>query len=826
MRTRAGIGRQVPLFLALLALTACGGPQGPSGPNPPGEGSAVLGPDTKVLDDAALAALISVSQDGELTFEGAGASSLSLEVGDVLLAGVSPSTPQGALRRVEDVDPGPSGVVVKTSQATLVEAFQELHLDLQKTIAPETQTEGVAPQADGISFPFDLVEPGEGGNVELSGAISLAPSFDLDFDIDIASFQVDELTMEFGADQTLLAELSGSGQASFGETVQLGAIPFAPISLVIPTPAGPIPLILTPAVAVEVGLAGSVAGSFQASVNQEASFTAGVGYQDGEAGGFWDGDSELQFEQPTYGAAVSVEASAGPRLEVLLYGAVGPYASVSGVVRANATVEGPPICTRGVLDAGLTAKAGLDLVLDDFDTTLLDEVVPVASFDSCSDDPNAPRPAATWARSLSRIGSTGEDAAAVAEAPDGSYLIVGNSSLFDGITGFGAALWAVRLDPVGNVVWQRAYSGLVTGGVAQAAIATPDGFVIATLTGLIKLDTGGNVMWGRTYSTAEPIAIASIAPAADGGIVLAGTQGLTSKAWAAKADEHGDVIWSRTFAGDDFAGVAALADGGHALVGTIGSNDGDAYVVRLDAAGDVAWERAVDDEYDLNGGDGDPLFQSATDGGFDVAELHGGGLVVVGYSYGAFPNPEPDPTGHFEAWVVELTAGGDLVSSTVHRAPSTATNDVAQAVVVKDDGGVVTLGMRADDASDLFESEDVLVVQGSAYKAFGGSGNDTLNTDSGASASDAALATSDGGLIVAATSDTFSGENELWVLKLGRTANIDFPYDKNPAGSSFENPDANSLETGSGGTDVALTSTSIGAIQVESTPVSGDWQAP
>src|SRR5690606_32507826 len=123
------------------------------------------------------------SQDGELTFEGAGASSLSLEVGDVLLAGVSPSTPQGALRRVEDVDPGPSGVVVKTSQATLVEAFQELHLDLQQTIAPETQTGGVAPQADGISFPFDLVEPGEGGNVELSGAISLAPSFDLDFDI-------------------------------------------------------------------------------------------------------------------------------------------------------------------------------------------------------------------------------------------------------------------------------------------------------------------------------------------------------------------------------------------------------------------------------------------------------------------------------------------------------------------------------------------------------------------------------------------------------------------------------------------------------------------
>lgn len=826
MRTRAGIGRQVPLFLVLLALTACGGPQGPSGPNPPGDGSAVLGPNTKVVDEGTLASLTSVSPDGEFTFEGTGASTLDLEVGDVLLAGVSPNTPNGALRRVEEVDESPSGVVVKTSQATLVDAFQELHLDVDRTIAPEAQAQAVAPQADGISFPFDLVESGASGSVELSGAISLAPSFDLNVDLDIASFQVDELTMEFGADQTLLAELSGSGQVSFGETVQLGTIPFAPITLVIPTPAGPIPLILTPAVAVEAGVSGSVAGSFQASVNQEASFTAGVGYQDGEAGGFWDGDSDLQFEQPTYAAALSVEASAGPRLEVLLYGAVGPYASVHGIVRANATVAGPPICTRGVLDAGLTAKAGLDLLVDEFDTTLLDEVVPVASFDSCSNDPNAPRPAVTWARSLSRVGSQGEDAAAVAEAPDGSYLVVGNSSLFDGITGFGAALWAVRLDPVGNVMWQKAYSGLVTGGVAQGAIATPDGFVVATLTGLIKLDTGGNVAWGRTYSSAEPVAIASIAPAADGGIVLAGTQGLTSKAWAAKVDEQGDVVWSRTYAGHDFAGVAALADGGHALVGTIGSNDGDAYVVRLNAAGGVVWERAINNEYDQSGGDGDPLLQSGTDGGFDVAERDGGGLVLVGFSYGAFPNPEPDPTGHYEAWVVELSSGGELETSTVHRAPSTATNDVAQAVVVKDDGGVVTLGMRADDASDLFEAEDVLVIQGGAYKAFGGGGNDTLNTVSGASASDAAAATSDGGLIVAATSDTFTGEDQLWILKLGRTANIDFPYDHNPAGSSYENPDATSFETGSGGTDVALSSGSIGSIPVESTLVDAAWQAP
>ncbi len=826
MRMRADSLRNVRAALVVLALTACGGPQGPSGPNPPGGGSATLPSTTKVLDDAALGALTSVSQDGQYVFEGPGAAGLSLEVGDVILAGVSPKTPMGALRRVEAVEAQGDGLVVSTSQATLVEAFEDLEMTLDTQVTAEGGAPGLEAQAEGISFPFDLVGSGGGGSVELSGAISLAPTFDLSFDIDIASFQVDELTMEFGGEQTLLAELVGSGQASFDESVPLGEIPFAPITFLVPTPAGPVPVVITPAVKLEVGLAGSASGAFTASVNEAASFTAGVGYQDGRFGGFWDGDTDLQFEQPTYGAALSVEASAGPRLEVLLYGAVGPYASVSGVVRANATVEGPPPCTRGVLDAGLTAKAGVTLIGSDYDTTLLDEVEPVASFDSCSSDPNAPRPAATWARSLSRAGSQGEDAAAVVEAPDGSYLVVGNSSLFDGITGFGASLWAMRLDPVGNVAWQKAYSGAVTGGVAEAALALPDGFLVATRTGLVRLDTGGNVLWGRTYSAPEPVEIASMALAAGGGVVLAGRYGLTPRAWAARVDESGDVVWSRAFAGDAFTGVTSTADGGHALVGGTSSNLGDAYLVRLDASGGVEWERAIDDAYDQNGGDGDPLIQSGTDGGLDVAELPGGDLVVAGYSYGAFPNPEPNPAGHYEAWVVELTAGGELVSSTVHRAPSTAENDVAQGVVVKEDGGVVVLGMQADDASDLFEGEDVLVVQGDAYKVLGGGGNDTLNTDSGAAASDAAVATSDGGLIVAATSDTFGGQNQVWVVKLGRTANIAFPYVDNPAGSSYESADAVSFEVGSGADDVALASAPMGPLPAESTTLTTAWQAP
>lgn len=820
---RRSIGSAI---VVLLALTACGGPQGPSAPNPPGAGSATLAPGTTVLGDAELNALTSVTDTGEYVFADDVAGVANLGVGDVFIAGISSKTPLGALRRVDGVTHQGGQVVVDTSQATLQEAFSDLDVRLETELTPSSTPNSIASQAEGLSFPLDIVASGDDGSVEVHGALALAPTFDLTFDIDITSFQIDELTMEFGADQTLLANLTGSGKASFEKTVTLGTIPFAPIILPLPTPVGPVPLVITPAAVLEAGLGGSISGSFEASVNQEASFTAGVGYENGQPGGFWDGDSDLQFEQPTYGAALGVKAWAGPRLEVKLYGAVGPYASVEGYAQASASVDGPPPCTRGVLNAGLTAKAGIDLLIDDFETTLLDEVVPLASFDSCSTDPNAPRPAVTWARSLGRAGSLGEDATAVTEAADGSFLVVGNSSLFDGITGSGAAVWAMRLDQLGNLMWQKAYSGANVGGAAVAAAQVPGGFVIATRTGLIALDTGGNVRWSKTYATGEYLQIDSLASTPEGGLFVAGVEGNTSKAWAAQLGADGDVIWSRTFTGDDFAGVTTLADGGHALVGSTGTNDGDAYVVRLDAAGAVIWERTIDNRYDLNGGEGDPILQNGTDAGFDIAEQPGGGLVIVGYSYGAFPNPEANPAGHYEAWVANLSADGELVDSTVHRVPSEAENDVAQTVVVTQDGGTVVLGMQADDASDLFTSEDVLVVQGSAYSVLGGAGNDTLNPDSGAHASNAAIATSDGGLIVAATSDTFGSQPEFWVLKLGRTANINFPYKDNPTGSSYQNEDAVSSELGGIAVDVALTPQETAPIDVEATPVIAEWQAP
>ena len=91
-------------------------------------------------------------------------------------------------------------------------------------------------------------------------------------------------------------------------------------------------------------------------------------------------------------------------------------------------------------------------------------------------------------------------------------------------------------------------------------------------------------------------------------------------------------------AGDSAWGIAAAADGGFYVAGTTalrGAGKRDAWVRRLDADGEVLWERTL-------GGEGQ-------DWGTQIAETPGGGCILAGN----------DGSGH--AWVVRLSADGKVL---------------------------------------------------------------------------------------------------------------------------------------------------------------------
>src|SRR5690606_37449044 len=128
--------------------------------------------------------------------------------------------------------------------------------------------------------------------------------------------------------------------------------------------------------------------------------------------------------------------------------------------------------------------------------------------------------------------------------------------------------------------------------------------------------------WSKEYTTSQFLQITSLAAAPGGGFVLAGMYGDSMSAWAAQVDAGGAVVWSRTYSGTDFARVITTSDGGYALVGSRGSNDGDGYLVKLTPGGGIDWQILIDNQYDYHGGEGDEtLILKGTEYAYDVAEL-------------------------------------------------------------------------------------------------------------------------------------------------------------------------------------------------------------
>lgn len=818
-----------------IAATACGSGSSsePSGGSKSHfSGSAVLTDAARVLDAPGLQALTSATADGELSFSEESPVLSTLDAGNVLIVGVSDATPQGALVVVDSVASEDGGVILTSHPAALDEAFEELHLSYATTVQAPLSLSVLAgknaPKQQGLGFPLHLDASGDDGSVSLDGAVSLSPSMDFDLDIDFAELKLEKLALSFGATETFAATLTGTGSAAFDESTNLLATSFTPIVLTLPTPVGPVPLVLTPTLSLDARARGNVTGDVDASVVQEASFDVGLGYQDGSFAPTSKHDSTFSFDQPTYRASANAKLSAGPRFAIELYGAVGPFATAEAYVELQASADGPPPCARGTLDAGLSGTVGVDFIAS-YETSLFNQSYPLASFDSCSNDPNAPRPVATWARSFGRDGSDGERAKAVVELADGTLFVVGDSDAFDGVSGFAASIWALRLDALGNVMWQRAFQRQPLAGLPQGAAATADGVLVATTGGVTKLDPGGNVLWANQYASGDYLTLNSIAARPDGSSVVAGSIDDPAVAFAMGLDAAGNVSWSRSYGGTDFARVRVTSDGGSVLIGDAPTNDGDFFVVKLDAAGVPTWERAIDNAYDAQEGadppvEGNPL-SSSIDYGFDAVEEPSGGFLVVGQGYGAFPIPKAQPVGFFVAWQAELTPDGDLAGDVnVYQAPKDAVETTAYAAAVRPDGTSLILGRRGD--SDT-EPEDVLLIQGSTFTALGGGGTDAVLTGSLAGHAAPLILTQDGGAVVAATSDSFAGQNQFWVVKLSRTGSINFPYRSGLEGVTYANPHAAVLDQGTGATDVDVTQTDFASeLQTEVTPFSTITQAP
>lgn len=398
-----------------------------------------------------------------------------------------------------------------------------------------------------------------------------------------------------------------------------------------------------------------------------------------------------------------------------------------------------------------------------FVVTAMAALAPLA--DAARPAPPAADPAtavsATWARTY---GGGGHDGAhSIVSTPDGGNIVIGDTQSF-GAGGIDA--WVLRLDADGAVVWEKAIGGPGNDRAWSVALTSGGTYVVVGETSsfgaggadawLLEIDDAGAVVWQRTYGGAGEDAAFVVQATSDGGFVV-GAQTASFGAgeldyWILKLDGAGSVQWERTYgtsARDSLSSVAQAPDGTYLVSGLVSANGGKAWVLKLDAGGNVLWDRLIDTKrYQwLGWRTGQPAITTAD----------GGALVFGGYNGKWRPQTN--------LLVLKLDASGATQWSrtfgSLEAVSAVATSDGGYALA----GSLVTSGNGGGAGY-----YDVMVLKldrnGNAQwkRAYGGRAGE-LGWE--------IRQTYDGGYVVAAGTGSFgAGGGDAWVLKLASDGSI------------------------------------------------------
>ncbi|MEN6341516.1 MAG: dockerin type I domain-containing protein [Methanospirillum sp.] len=267
---------------------------------------------------------------------------------------------------------------------------------------------------------------------------------------------------------------------------------------------------------------------------------------------------------------------------------------------------------------------------------------------------------------------------------------------------------------------------------------------------------GGYILLGETYSSASGD--------------VAGTNHGMWDLWVVKLRGNGTVQWQRLLGGsrDDRAqAIRGTPDGGCIVLGTTFSNASgdiagtthgnlDTWVVKLDAAGGIQWQRLIGGDWN----DGGTTIELTADGGYvllgETDSSESGDVTVKNH-------------GRSDVWVLKLDVGGATQWQRQYGGEYWETG--TQVRQTADGGYLVTAGTQERNGvvSELYDVWLLRLDQNGLLlweKILGGSGNEYGGI---------ALPTADGGYLVAATTEssangdvtpTNHGGYDVWVVRL------------------------------------------------------------
>jgi len=281
--------------------------------------------------------------------------------------------------------------------------------------------------------------------------------------------------------------------------------------------------------------------------------------------------------------------------------------------------------------------------------------------------------------------------------------------------------WIVKLDNDGVVEWdktiggpggdmlrglkQTSDGGFMLSGMSNSTIGgdrtkAPIGFDDRYDHWIVRLDADGNILWDSVVGTAEDETAFTMSLTADGGCIIGG--GLRGEwypsgdYYIAKLDQNGVLDWDKKIGGNDYDElweVQQTPDGGFILGGwsfsgigrdkTENTQNGDYWIVKLDAEGQILWDKTIgtftpiEDEQSAN------MLQS-------IAQTRDGGYLLGGSSFGGAGGDKTEGTrGANDFWVVKVSSRGAKLWDKVIGG---AEDESLASVIQTADGGYAMVG--------------------------------------------------------------------------------------------------------------------------------------
>lgn len=337
-------------------------------PQSPIEPEIVIPATTKILDPETEASLVEVTDEGTFIFTKSTTFLSRLNVGDVLVCGVSPLTPYGLLRKVEVIRTENGQVIVETSQATLEDAIETGTIEFTGVLTPE----GVVITSGLNKFDFLSTTESAGNfyiNKEIAkfdgvwteSTISFYPQ--IEFKAKIKKFTLKELRFIVKVSHTTEVRLGCEATTpAFNKKKDIWKRMLPPKTILVPVPGlpHPLPLVFTPVVTVSVGVIGNGMAGLTTSVTQKGTVETGLIYDGSRWHPIGNFTKDFEWETPRPSAGGKIKGYCGPQFNLLLYGVLGPY----GILRAFLELDVGLFRTPWwELYGGLEAAAGVRLAI-------------------------------------------------------------------------------------------------------------------------------------------------------------------------------------------------------------------------------------------------------------------------------------------------------------------------------------------------------------------------------------------------------------------------------------------------------------------------------